>query len=1155
MNIPACEMSNLIKDLNMLGYNISFHREKLPPGAKGRKSHVRSAIIYSKQLGVYAVRSEGHTTTILIRAKQPVLITCSYVPPVVNGERSQVITTAEFVKSVNSEFPGIPHIFLGDINETTTRITFDLGRDWLDVTPLDPNFVRSNCSTRPSRVLCRNLAHMIVRDIMVHPDAYKLSDGHSVITFNLDLFPFRGLTVKSQNIPLDPDDMVKVLPVLSSERHCPQISTVTCLERKFIRDKLFAESLKSMGKLDDETVELNDVKLNMKACLDPRLSYGGPCALRVNDHVLTEFHAMETEITEYYSKIWSRREVPDIGLKSHLPEDVLKSRREQMMSEFTVSETQQAISSVRASATCSDHDLRTLKEINTRAKEGDDDAIQKISRLTEDLNKNTPRVVHCLVALLSKVPGVPSKEQLRTISCPPMWFKIFRQIICSRIKEFLGSEFGEFREENFTFRTGRSIQSVLMCIRAFFDLPESYCYAIYTGDAVKAYDYVQFNVINQILDLYGILCPATDYFRFEIFYTLVLGEGLSRAIRVLASLGQGDPLSCISFTCLADVVLRLMPSIPRCAFSALIVDDFCAIAPVRKHEEVFQALESAWGRVGIGIAKLKAISLSGDPALGRFSNSSFGRVLGGCFFRGSSPPCTCSEKFDDRVSQIVAIVKAYTPCEILRANLCRQYIGSLITFFPSRCIKLSKPQGTLCSIPRRGLFNPNYTQARGILQSQFASLASGARGIPCLSYLQSRSLLGIIRAALATDFAARAYLLKALKGATHLRDDFDMACERLQLRPSWKRPEPFPLPEELTCEFISNAKGKKIAVDASFNPDTLSGSIGFAYKDLDAIRTATIGIRGVVHSSFEAEICGVASAYCLSPKEILNDNRAVTLVAGKVPRPGDKCVGVRSFLYRMPIKPTLSWVKGHQTVEDLKTNEEAFLNDAADLAAARPTTASVSRSDFDAQRFPLEFMDENNILIGPLFHALDIKLKRDYILRLSEGIGPFFETSPSVIAFYITKGRSTLPPAVTSTILALRSRSLFKIRMKQPLRCQCSRRGNLNWTGHHIAFDCKYFKHTVTPEDLTRKLKHDLPNTPDAWWMPACLHTPCVFSKFETPLASGYSCLHQIRALAPKNISKGLQKYTTTALGIWASYINERLKICYPNQYSPAALS
>lgn len=156
--------------------------------------------------------------------------------------------------------------------------------------------------------------------------------------------------------------------------------------------------------------------------------------------------------------------------------------------------------------------------------------------------------------------------------------------------------------------------------------------------------------------------------------------------------------------------------------------------------------------------------------------------------------------------------------------------------------------------------------------------------------------------------------------------------------------------------------------------------------------------------------------------------------------------------------------------------------------------------------------------------------------------------SPRIFAFY-KYATPSISHFVVSSILALRFRALFPINLRNSqLHCACkpAQGHRLNWTLHHIAFECKHGSHTVTPHMLETTLS----DRGEGWWTPRCHKVQCGLSTCSPALHQPrtYSCLHQCRALAP-NLPDAVVNPHFDALRIWATYMHDRLKVCYPGNF------
>eukprot|EP00759_Apiculatamorpha_spiralis_P035377 PhF_6_TR36174/c1_g3_i8/m.52691 len=924
--------------------NATFDHKPKTPHTSGRRPQLRHATVARKDVQMYWTKATRVASTVCVRAVQPVLATTLYIPPYDNAE--DLVAFDTHMEDIEVQFPGIPHVLLGDVNATTNRKAMlrikRLG--FCDITPQNPNFTRGDSSgTRPSRVLVKNGMTGLVSSVeTINVDT--LSDGHRPVRIKIQLYECKGRTVSSYSTRLhDISELQQTRPPLTEARKETLISDIGYMDllragndtrrhRRRLRNwGIHPPSVREIQKKANAQDHMKAVSLKDALLSDRRR--GGPGMIRVAGRNTSNFDDIEKSMRDHFEQLWGEPTQTTFEPMEVMSPSQRELNKSIMTAPITEEEVAVVLQQLKPKAVCADFKAgRLLKDLNP----------EDTKRLTDTLNKPIPSV-HVLVALVPKEEGILPPEKHRGISCPPLLFKLKRMVQAVRAKAILNS-FGVLHSSNFSFRTGRSIQQVLTCLSAFLDINPRGKYMVGSADAIKAYDYVSHVVADKILERYGLLTPETSYCLRTFLATLVLGEGLSKTILVKRGLPQGDLVSCTTFTLVTDYVLRLMPSIPRIPITAGVVDDFVFVSLVEEGEAILDELRQAWGALGIGVSKIRAITASDCTTIPNFVQARHGRVLGACIHLDDCHFCDRASLVEQDLINKIDMIEAFVPWELDRVKATEMFVASKVAFFPDECTRVENIQKRLYGVIKRGIGNPNITLKKGFNESQTCPRRMGGRGIPDITKIRAVSLLNSISSLVTVCYDPKKFIIPSMQGCGPFGKRIKQSMKDLEIH--WcDDPRPGVGCVRAVCDQIGShtLSGDVIAVDASFDRKSNSAVIGLASPENDG--SITIGIEGFVGSSYEAELCGIAIAAGLKPTKILNDNKsAVDTILGLAKPTGGGTYGLVQTVKSLMTGINLQWVRGHQ---DESEHADHKANVKADLATKQNPTFFMPRAQMD----------------------------------------------------------------------------------------------------------------------------------------------------------------------------------------------------------------
>lgn len=1112
----------LVLDLQSRRLSYMFFRD--PP----RES--RLLVVFKSSWDVAWQRLSVTGIAFVLTTPSPILVLCAYIPPLSQSHKEQF---DEFITSTWELFPGLPLLCGGDLNVTTNRYPRAV---LYDVTPSAPNF---RGTTRPSVVLVSEAAIGRVTARLLDPCG--LGDGHVPIevqfegwsrcTLSAKLLMRRWTTIGELSSPIVRDQhairdiqLEAVLQYVAHPRssNWRQVDSVSRRELGFGRCRPDPRQVRGRLQVWLRTGAHRRLALGD---LVRRLTPG-----RVPSWVSTSaggslcFQCVEQAYVSVWEGIWglphpsaAARYIP----LSVLSEEQRLSNRVFMASPLTLAETRLVVLHLDPAKTTGDFSIHSLCRWAKTANAQEWEALVRL------LNHITP--VEVLITLIPKTTDLGNPLLRRPLGALPLVFMIRRKVLVRRFYQLSIP----WHPANFTFRKGRSPGDILTGIHALLtavDWREPV--GILGADVVKAYDTVPHDVIDSILVAYGLDTPLTLYSELVVLNRLVLAQGLSRCIPVLRGFIQGDPWACPSFAVLADCACRYfeLHLIPRMPFYIL-VDDIQGL--VRSWEEVERVLaiySAFYGQLGMRVAKYRVIGNQVFHSLRRPSSlevafSTVGKIFGSCLHMDSTSRCSYAVDLQQRCSHVLGLIARCTSCELTRFQHVVRYIQPMVTYFPSPCIPVRPLQDLIHQLSFRGVPNPK-TPMRGIKEAQYVPMRLGGKGVPHIASLLDRCAVRLVKRALAYPHPDHSSIVRALTTGAHHRQNLFYRIGLL--RPLNLDQGGIREIEVRPCQFYPQDNRSLpvcVATDASVTPMTTRLAVVAQFESCACEHA--VELVPSVRSSHLAELCAMALAVRLYPGcSVVTDSMSccshISLLLS-FPRDQWECVlcrDVNADLSRTVLQSISSvrWIRGHslrpRTLEEhlnIRADTLTHVDSGAVVHIAELRTAAVNSFEY----------------VSPLL------LTRDPMLtRMHEGLHMGVVNIASLAFYCRPSGSLRLTPSIRNTVLSLRTRALFPLRLSSSLRCVCG--CPLTFPFAHIMVGCVSPDHTTQVAQLRSCLPSWAPTSPP-WWLNLCFSDPCVC------LPDDFSCAHLFSLLLPLNAPLNIK----LLCGV-AHYVHARLEVCYP---------
>lgn len=1086
---------------------------------------MRFIILFNRRCSVSWQHITDHGIGCVFLTPTPILICGAYVPPQCRDHLSRFST---MVMSCLQRFPALPMICGGDLNVTTNRMPSPA---LFDITPTGPNF---RGITSPSVILCdQHVRGRVHSSLLQHP---ALGDGHLPLQVDIEGWAVHTVSAKSlmqkwNNIAQLAAPIHRVDHVNGTDLHFDEITRY--IARPHLRNwKRISSQMRQTLGLHSLPPPTDVVREHIRQWTETgkrTLPTTGQLIQkdregRAPSWVLRQGHpticpkCIEESYHSLWAQIWTKQQTaPYVPLHTLEKEDIDRNRAT-IQAPICLQEVQDMVAQTNPSKTSGDYSIRDLHAWARKA------TIAEWTHMTTMINGIIP--TQTLTTMIPKSLETGDPRQRRPIGVLPVLFMLRRKIL---VRRFYTLQI-QWHPRNYTFRQGRSPADIITGIHAFlrfcnWDEPVG----VMGADTVKAYDTVPHNVIDSILCAYGLDTNWTVYATTSLSTRLIMARGLTRSIPITRGFLQGDPWSCPGFMLLAECACRFIDvhTISRPITFYIMVDDIQAVVLTwADATRIIDLYTRFYATLGMNVAKLRM--LGNNPMKesrhpeSTIPCSQHGVVFGSCIHM-TRTTCPRKSEFHARCVKVLDIIRRSTPNELKRFRLVQRYVQPLISYFPDPCTDEHLLQQEIITLSARGVPNPR-TPIRGIKQALHVPIEEGGKG--CINVAHVRNILTyrLLSGVFLYDHPEKDIIERACMepGASHL-NLFHKIHQMFRRDTTtgyfyWTPPEPFS---------ISSGHGESprlVATDASVKPNhTVIG----VYAEFDTgSESLTCELHPAVRDTFSAEMAGIAIGALLYPgstivTDSLSSVRHIHAMLLGTPSEQirlyrrDFCGAVTATI--LTSRAHVVWTKAHLPYPDTR---HSFMNMVADRLTHMEPDASVSINE-------LSHTSHRGLKYVPP-DCLD---PSEMIARMSEA---FCMTSINLrsLAFHcLPGGQFSLSDEVCNTLISLRTRALFPLRLSQSLVCTCG--ATLSHAIIHIATGCVHADHTRTPEWLRRRLNVWGAHLP--WWRNLCLQDPCVCTNPH------YTCLHIFHALSPRGYD-----VPTRLLRGMARYMHARLMTCYP---------
>jgi hypothetical protein len=339
------------------------------------------------------------SASVLINKLPPIIVVAAYVRP---NAPEEVSIFNEHLRAVLRKYPNVQTVVMGDVNYTTNLRKLNIPLKC--VTPAEPNFVRINCGTRPTRVYIsdpRAVLHSFVRDT-------PYGDGHRTVGIHI-ITSLPGLCFASMFMTRK-YSMCMLTDNVCTSKPAAVFEKLSCnMLREVMRRPSSAalQRVRCRGR-QDVVARLNTImKASVPVC-------GPTVCIRDDGVAVSDATQVRDVFVKHFKVRWGDDDqIPCLVMPCDSPC-------------FTAVELKEALNSLKPNKVTFDFSSDALKDMCSQSSELE-------RNLLDSLNTWIPQDVHVGTALLLKPGKAPSPSNFRPIAILPLKYKLWRTLWARRI--------------------------------------------------------------------------------------------------------------------------------------------------------------------------------------------------------------------------------------------------------------------------------------------------------------------------------------------------------------------------------------------------------------------------------------------------------------------------------------------------------------------------------------------------------------------------------------------------------------------------------------------------------------------------------------------------------------------------------------------------